>query len=144
MRIHFDLPAFVMFSVLRYFLHYIWYSTMLFGDLWMQENNIKPRQLEALKNQGKMTEIHIWQYFLQAASLFIHYQFLIYYGKDLFESLVFTWLLFIGFIIPTLFYSFIIDNNSSLKLFAINAGYYFFAMTLFSVFIFMFEEIRGE
>jgi hypothetical protein len=110
----------------------------------MEENNIKPRQLEALKSQGKMTEIHFSQYILQAASLFIHYQFLIYYGKDLFESLVFTWLLFIGFIIPTLFYSYVIDINPSLKLFWINGGYNFFAMTLFSVFIFMFEEIRGE
>ena len=139
----FDFPAFLMFSILRYFINYLWYSPMLFGDIWMQENNIKPRQIEILKNQGKMIEVYIWQFLLQSVSLFIHYQFLIYLQKELLDSIIFTCLLYIGFVIPTLYYSSILDNNS-FKLFSINAGYHLVSMIFFSVFIFMFEDLRGE
>ena len=138
----FDPIRFFLFSILKFFLGLIWYSPSLFGDTWMEEAKICHEEIDEMKQSGKIVFLYLTQFFLQSFSLFIHYQLLIWYNQIMIDSLYFTLLLFIGFIIPSFFESYMWESKS-MKVFIINSGYNLFAMMFFLVFIFLFEdEIR--
>lgn len=138
----FDPIRFFLFSILKFFLGLIWYSPSLFGDTWMEEAKICHEEIDEMKQSGKIVFLYLTQFFLQSFSLFIHYQLLIWYNQIMIDSLYFTLLLFIGFIIPSFFESYMWESKS-MKVFIINSGYNLFAMMFFLVFIFLLEdEIR--
>ena len=138
----FDPIRFFLFSILKFFLGLIWYSPSLFGDTWMEEAKICHVEIDEMKQSGKIVFLYLTQFFLQSFSLFIHYQLLIWYNQIMIDSLYFTLLLFIGFIIPSFFESYMWESKS-MKVFIINSGYNLFAMMFFLVFIFLLEdEIR--
>ena len=143
MELHFEPIAFLLFSVLKFFLGFIWYSPFLFGDSWMEEAKISHEFIEEKKNNGKLANLYISQFLLQTLTLFIHYQLLLWYNQNLVDSLYFTLLLFFGFVAPTFLGNMLWENNS-IKLFFINSGYHLVSMIFFSVFIFTFEEEKRK
>ena len=138
-NIRFDFLVYILFTLIQFFLGFIWHSPVLFGETWQEENKISPNQIESMKKDGKLTKIYMQQFFLSCLALFLHFQLLVWYNHSLSESLVFTVLLFLGFVVPTFFQAMLWEGKS-LKLFGINAGYHLVWMIFFTFFVFVFEE----
>lgn len=106
----------------------LWYSPLLFGKAWMKEVGIGPAQMEEMKKKG-MGKRYALGYLICLLSSFSFGLLasrlgVIHPGGALKLAL----LLWIGFILPPIF-SPLLWQGKSLKLFALNGGYYLAFLT---------------
>lgn len=107
----------------------LWYSPLLFGKAWMKEVGIGPAQMEEIKKKKGMGKRYALAYLICLLSSFSFGLLasrvgVIHPGGALKLAL----LLWVGFILPPVF-SPVLWQGKSLKLFALNGGYYLAFLT---------------
>ncbi len=110
---------------------FIWYHPSVLGTIWMQLAGIAPAQMEAGKK--KMPIIMIVAVLAAVVMAYVMAHFGIAWGVfDVVGAVELAFWLWIGFVVPVSL-GVVLWEGKSVKLFAINVGYWLVAMVVASI-----------
>ncbi len=110
---------------------FIWYNPSVFGASWMQLTNLSPAQMEAGKK--KMPMMAIVAVLAAVVMAYVMAHFAIAWGVfDVVGAVELAFWLWVGFIVPAML-GVVLWEGKSVKLFAINAGYWLVSMVVASI-----------
>ncbi len=110
---------------------FIWYNPSVLGTIWMQLAGISPAQMEAGKK--KMPLIMIVAVLAAVVMAYVMAHFGIAWGVfDVVGAVELAFWLWIGFVVPVSL-GVVLWEGKSVKLFAINSGYWLVSMIVASI-----------
>lgn len=118
----------------------LWYSPFLFGKMWMRLSGIDPVKVDRMKKagMGKTYFAALLVALLMSAALYYFYG-LTEVG-DTAEALMLAFALWVGFVATTLAAS-VLWESRPFTLYLINSGNYLIALSLVSLFYFLFSRL---
>ncbi len=109
-------------AALQMVLGFLWYSPMLFGNLWMKLCGMKPSDMD--KHKGEMPKSAVLGFLAAIVMVFILAQVIGYTGaKTLMDGVLSAFWMWLGFVATVLAGS-VLWEGKPVKLYLLNAGYY--------------------
>ncbi len=107
----------------------LWYSPLLFGNLWMRLSGISSSQIDKMKKSG-IAKSYFWAFVMTLIGMYVLAIFINYAGVSRFISGMGTGILaWLGFIIPILLNDFL-WGGKSFKLFLLNAAHHLIVIAI--------------
>ena len=112
---------------------FLWYSPVLFGNLWMQLNGFSKKEMEAMK--GDMVKGYAVGFLLSIVTAYVLYHFMeVMDVKSNTEALELAFWIWLGFQF-TMLLGTVVWENKPLKLVCINAGYHIVSLGVMALII---------
>lgn len=118
-------------AIASFILGALWYSPLLFGNIWLKESGVTSEKMANAKQKGmkKLYGLNFISTLITAWAVTYVVSSQTFYLADALPLMFIIWL---GFIAATSFGS-VIWEGKSLKYFAINIGYFLVSITLMTV-----------
>ncbi|HLC58816.1 MAG TPA: DUF1761 domain-containing protein [Candidatus Nanoarchaeia archaeon] len=116
----------------------LWYSPLLFGNIWMKESKITPAQVEEAKKKGGMWKYYLGSFIATLVMIFVFASLAFSLStKTITSAIGLAILVWLGFFIPVLLNS-VLWEGKSFKLFLINIAHHLVALIVAAIIIGLF------
>ncbi len=122
-----NLIAVLAASVATMIIGALWYSPLLFGNLWIKLTGMSKEKINKMKKEGKVGRSYFWAFIASIVSMCVLSLFVRYAGASSFgDGLIIGFYAWLGFMVP-LSLNNVLWGGDSIKLFFLNAAHHLVA-----------------